>query len=86
MYKWNYIQTKTELEFIFDILKEQIKGLKVKRIFSFENTVPKKVGEKIIYNTLDEPLYILFDISSQSFIVAIYDFLNIGLLHALPVL
>lgn len=61
MYKWNYIQTKTELEFIFNILKEQIKGLKVKRIFSFENAVPKKVGEKIIFNTLEEPLYILFD-------------------------
>ena len=41
MYKWNYIQTKTELEFIFDILKEQIKDIKVKRFFSFEDTVPK---------------------------------------------
>lgn len=61
MCKWEYIQTKTELEFVFEILKEKIGDSSIKRIFSFDDAIPRKNNNKIEYNTLEKPLYILFD-------------------------
>lgn len=61
MYIWNDIETKTEIEFIFNILKEKIKDSKIKRIFSADDRVPEKNNNEIIYDMLEEPLYILFD-------------------------
>ena len=61
MCKWEDIQTKTELEFVFEIIKEKIGDNSIKRIFSFDDAIPRKNNNKIEYNTLDEPLYILFD-------------------------
>lgn len=61
MCKWEDIQTKTELEFVFKIIKEKIGDSSIKRIFSFDDAIPRKNNNKIEYNTLEEPLYILFD-------------------------
>lgn len=61
MCKWEDIQTKTELEFVFEIIKEKIGDSSIKRIFSFDDAIPRKNNNKIEYNTLEEPLYILFD-------------------------
>ena len=61
MCKWEDIQTKTELEFVFKIIKEKIGDSSIKRIFSFDDSIPRKNNNKIEYNTLEEPLYILFD-------------------------
>ncbi|MDD4795875.1 MAG: hypothetical protein PHG03_04905 [Bacilli bacterium] len=61
MYKWDGIQTKTELEIILDVLKEKIKDLKIQRIFSFDDGTPRMKNDIIFYNTLEESLYILFD-------------------------
>ena len=61
MYKWDDIQTKTELEFVFNILKEKIKNQYIKRIFSFDDAIPGKNNNLIEYNTLEDPLYILFE-------------------------
>ena len=60
MYIWNDIETKTEIEFIFNILKEKIKDSKIKRIFSADDRVPEKNNNEIIYDMLEEPIYILF--------------------------
>lgn len=61
MCKWEDIQTKTELEFVFEIIKKKIGDSSIKRIFSFDDAIPRKNNNKIEYNTLEEPLYILFD-------------------------
>lgn len=61
MCKWEDIQTKTELEFVLDVLKEKIGNNSIKRIFSFDDAIPEKENNIIEYNTLEEPLYILFD-------------------------
>lgn len=61
MCKWEDIQTKTELEFVFKIINEKIGDSCIKRIFSFDDAIPRKNKNKIEYNTLEEPLYILFD-------------------------
>lgn len=61
MCKWEDIQTKTELEFLFEIIKKKIGDSSIKRIFSFDDAIPRKNNNKIEYNTLEEPLYILFD-------------------------
>lgn len=61
MYKWDDIQTKTELGFVFNILKEKIENKCIKRIFSFDDAVPGKNNNLIEYNTLEDPLYILFE-------------------------
>ena len=61
MCKWEDIQTKTELEFILDVLKEKIGNSSIKRIFSFDDAIPGKDSNIIEYNTLEDPLYILFD-------------------------
>lgn len=61
MYSWEKIQTKTELEYVLDVLKEKIGNSKVKRIFSSEDAIPKKVDNTLQFTSLSEPLYILFD-------------------------
>lgn len=61
MFKWEDIQTKTELEFVVDVLKEKTKNSKIERIFSFDDAIPRKNNDMIEYTTLEEPLYILFD-------------------------
>lgn len=61
MYKWEDIQTKTELEFVLDVLKEKIGDSSIKRIYSLDDTIPRKENNKIEYTTLEDPLYILFD-------------------------
>lgn len=52
MCKWEDIQTKTELEFVLDVLKEKIGICSVKRIFSFDDAIPRKDNNKIEYNTI----------------------------------
>lgn len=61
MYKWEDIQTKTELEFVLDVLKEKIGDSSIKRIYSLDDDIPIKENNKIEYTTLADPLYILFD-------------------------
>ncbi len=61
MYEWNNVQIKTELEFILKIIKERTKNSKIKRIFSKDAGVPQMIDGKIVYDLLDEPLYILFE-------------------------
>lgn len=61
MYKWEDIQTKTELEFVLDVLKEKIGDSSIKRIYSLDDAIPRKENNKIEYTTLEDPLYILFD-------------------------
>lgn len=61
MYYWNKIETKTEADFIFNILKEKIGNSKITGIFSFDDSIPENKNNKIEYNSLAEPLYILFD-------------------------
>ena len=61
MCKWEDIQTKTELEFVFKIIKKKIGDSSIKKIFSFDDAIPRKNNNKIEYNTLEEPLYIFFD-------------------------
>ena len=52
MCKWEDIQTKTELEFVFEIIKEKIGDSSIKRIFSLDDAIPRKNNNKIEYNTL----------------------------------
>lgn len=59
MYKWEDIQTKTELEFVLDVLKEKIGDSSIKRIYSLDDAIPRKENNKIEYTTLEDPLYIL---------------------------
>lgn len=61
MYNWENIQTKTELEYVLDILKEKIGNSKIKKIFSFCVPSPNKNNNIIKYSSIDESLYILFD-------------------------
>ena len=61
MCKWENIQTKTELKFIVDVLKEKTKNSNIERIFSFDDVIPRKNIDIIEYTTLEEPLYILFE-------------------------
>ena len=61
MCKWEDIQTKTELEFVFKIIKKKIGDSSIKKIFSFDDAIPRKNNNKIEYNTLVKPLYIFFD-------------------------
>ncbi len=61
MYKWDNIETKVELEFVLDRLKEKFNGIKIKRIFSFDDGIPRKIEDKIVYDTMTQPLYILFE-------------------------
>lgn len=42
MCKWEDIQTKTELEFVLDALKRKIENSNIKRIFSFDDAIPRK--------------------------------------------
>lgn len=39
----------------------KIRNCNIKRIFSFDEGIPKKIENKIGYGTLEKPLYILFD-------------------------
>ncbi len=61
MYKWENIQTKTELEFVLSCLIELIKDKNIKRIFSTGFSSPEKRGGEIVYELQSEPLYILFE-------------------------
>ena len=61
MLSWENIQTKTELEYVLNVLKEKIGNSKIKRVFSFEDTPPKKVDNVIELTSLSEPLHILFE-------------------------
>ena len=61
MCKWEDIQTRTELEFVLDVIKKKVGNININRIFSFDDAIPRKDNNKIEYNTLEEPLYILFD-------------------------
>ena len=61
MYYWNKIETKTEADFIFNIMKERIGNSKITGIFSFDDSIPENENNKIEYSSLAEPLYILFD-------------------------
>lgn len=61
MCKWNNVQTKTELEFILNAIKEKIKKAKIVKVFSNDNNVPSKINGNIIYKDLEEPLYIFLD-------------------------
>lgn len=78
MCKWEDIQTKTELEFVFEIIKEKIGDSSIKRIFSFDDAIPRKNNNKIEYNTLEEPLYILFD-NDYCLIIEFTNYLSIYL-------
>lgn len=61
MCKWEDIQTRTELEFVLDVIKKKVGNININRIFSFDDAIPRKDNNKIEYNTLEEPLYFLFD-------------------------
>lgn len=61
MYKWDDVQIKTELEFVLKVIKNKISDSRIKRIFSYDDGIPKAVDRNIVYKLLDEPLYILFE-------------------------
>lgn len=52
MCKWEDIQTRTELEFVLDVIKKKVGNININRIFSFDDAIPRKDNNKIEYNTI----------------------------------
>lgn len=61
MYKWDNVQTKTEMEFVLSCIKDKINSSKIKRIFDLEGGYGEHIKENCVNVTLDDEVYIEFE-------------------------
>lgn len=61
MYKWNNVQTKTEMEFVLKCIKEKIYSKRIKRIFDLDGSFAENIKENYVNVTIDNEIYIEFE-------------------------
>ena len=61
MYKWDNVQTKTEMEFVLKCIFEKMNSKKIKRIFDLEGGFGEDLKEKTIVLSIDDEVYIEFE-------------------------
>lgn len=61
MYKWDNIQTKTEMEFVLKCIEEKMKSKKIKRIFDLEGGFGEDLKDNMISVSIDDEIYIQFE-------------------------